>query len=252
MTKNLSHIPLEFFLTAPAPCPYLPDRIERRIFTELSGYSSTVLNHSLNMSGFRRSQTISYRPVCDECNACVSIRVDADRFAPTPSLKRIRKRNADLVRNEVTAQATEEHYDLFEQYVSTRHGSGGMEEMNFDDYSVMVGAGTFKSCLVEYRIGAGDRAGELVAVCLTDEMYDGLSLVYSFFAPAHNRRSLGNFIILDHLNEARERNLPYVYLGYWIKESSIMSYKARFQPCEGFIRDQWIPLDPDAPDQEHR
>ncbi|HIF09451.1 MAG TPA: arginyltransferase [Sneathiellales bacterium] len=242
MTKNLAHIPLEFFLTAPAPCPYMPDRIERRIFTELDGYNSTVMSHSLNLSGFRRSQTISYRPVCDECNACISIRVDAEMFAPTQSMKRVRKRNADIVRKEVSALATVEHFTLFREYVNTRHGNGGMEKMDFEDYSVMVGAGTTKSCLVEYRINKGDRAGELVAVCLTDEMYDGLSLVYSFFAPLHRRRSLGHFVILDHLKDARARKLPFVYLGYWIKESTKMSYKARFQPCQGFIQDRWVPL----------
>lgn len=243
MTKNLPHIPLEFFLTTPAPCPYLPDRIERRIFTELSGYSSTVLNHSLNLSGFRRSQTISYRPVCDECNACVSIRVDADAFRPTSSMKRVRKRNADLVRQEVEARPTEEHYELFRQYVQTRHSGGGMEDMDYGDYSVMVGTGTFNSSLTEYRIANGDRAGELISVCLTDEMYDGLSLVYSFLAPEEHGRSPGSYMILDHLAEARACNLPFVYLGYWIKESSKMAYKARFQPCEGFIRDQWLPLE---------
>ncbi len=245
MTKNLAHIPLEFFLTAPAPCPYLPDRVERRIFTELSGYNGSVLNHSLNLSGFRRSQTISYRPVCDNCNACVSLRVDADAFAPTRSMKRVKKLNKDLVRCEVDAAPSDEHYDLFRRYVQDRHDEGGMEDMAFEDYSVMVGAAAFRTSLFEYRMGTVDRPGELLAVCLTDEMYDGLSMVYSFFVPDQTARSLGVFMILDHVQEARARNLPFVYLGYWIRESSKMSYKARFQPCEGFIRDEWVALDPD-------
>lgn len=243
MTKNIAHIPLEFFLTAPAPCPYLPDRTERRIFAELSGYNSAVLNHSLNLSGFRRSQTISYRPVCDDCNACISIRVDTDAFTPTRSMKRVLKRNSDLKRREVEARSSDEHYHLFHNYVQSRHDDGGMEDMSFEDYSVMVGAAAFRTSLFEYRIASGEREGELIAVCLTDEMYDGLSMVYSFFTPDEEHRSLGNYMILDHLNEARARNLPFVYLGYWIKESSKMAYKARFQPCEGFIRDAWVLLD---------
>lgn len=244
MTKNIAHIPLEFFMTAPAPCPYVPGRIERRIFTELSGYNSAVLNHSLNLSGFRRSQTISYRPVCDDCNACVSLRVDADAFAPSRSMKRVQKRNSDLIRREVDAITNDEHYHLFRDYVQNRHDEGGMEDMNFADYSVMVGAAAFRTSIFEYRIASGDREGDLMAVCLTDEMYDGLSMVYSFFAPEEKSRSLGIHMILDHLDEARARNLPYVYLGYWIEESAKMAYKARFQPCEGFVRDQWVSLDP--------
>jgi len=244
MTKNLAHIPLEFFLTAPSPCPYLPDRVERRIFTELSGYNGPVLNHSLNLSGFRRSQTISYRPVCDNCNSCVSLRVDADLFTPTRSMKRVSRQNNDLVRREVDAAPNDEHYRLFRNYVQSRHDEGGMEDMNFDDYSVMVGAAAFRTSLYEYRVDSPDGQGELMAVCLTDEMYDGLSMVYSFFAPGETGRSLGNFMILDHLKEARARNLPFVYLGYWIQESSKMAYKSRFQPCEGFIRDEWVPIDP--------
>lgn len=242
MTKNIAHIPLEFFMTASAPCPYLPDRVERRIFTELSGYNSAVLNHSLNLSGFRRSQTISYRPVCDNCNSCISLRVDVDAFAPTRSMKRVQKRNSDLKRREVDARTSDEHYHLFRDYVRSRHDEGGMEDMNFADYSVMVGAAAFRTSIFEYRIASGDRAGELLAVCLTDEMYDGLSMVYSFFAPEEANRSLGIHMILDHLNEARARNLPYVYLGYWIEESPKMAYKFRFQPCEGFVRDQWVKL----------
>lgn len=244
MTKNLAHIPLEFFLTAPAACPYLPDRVERRIFTELSGDNGSVLNHSLNLSGFRRSQAISYRPVCDNCNACVSLRVDADRFAATRSMKRVEKLNGDLVRRELDAAPSDEHYDLFRRYVRSRHGDGGMEDMAFEDYSVMVGAAAVRTSLFEYRVGTIGRPGELVAVCLTDEMHDGLSMVYSFFEPGQHARSLGIFMILDHLREARARNLPFVYLGYWIRESSKMAYKARFRPCEGFVRDQWVALGP--------
>ena len=165
-------------------------------------------------------------------------------------MKRVRRRNVDLYRTEVEALPTEEHFDLFRRYVSTRHGDGGMEEMDFDDYGVMVSGGATKSCLVEYRIRDGDQAGELVGVCLADGMCDGLSLVYSFYAPESNRRSLGNYIILDHLSEARARNLPFVYLGFWVRESPKMSYKARFQPCEGFIRDQWVPLNPKTLDPD--
>ena len=230
-----------FFVTSPAPCPYLPGRSERKVFTELRGESADELNEALGRIGFRRSQTVAYRPSCLDCQACVSVRVVASEFKPSSSQKRTMKTNSDIVVSECRPWATEEQYDLLRRYLAARHPGGGMAEMDESDFADMVEHTPVSSYVVEYREpGAGSEPGRLVGACLTDVQGDGLSMIYSFFDPdIEDRAGLGNFIILDHIRRAAEKGLPYVYLGYWVEGSDRMQYKVRYRPIERLTRGGW-------------
>jgi arginyl-tRNA--protein-N-Asp/Glu arginylyltransferase len=223
-----------FFVTAPSPCPYLPDRLERKVFTELNGPHAGELNDALGRIGFRRSQAVAYRPSCAGCQACVSVRVVADEFRPNGSQRKVLKRNEDI---EVTAcrpWATDEQFQLLRRYLAARHPSGGMTGMDDGDYADMVEHSPVNSFVVEYREPSrGGERGRLIGACLTDQQADGLSMIYSFFdADDAARKGLGNFVIMDHILRARRVGLPYVYLGYWIEGSARMAYKTRYRPIE--------------------
>ncbi len=236
----------QFFLTGPRPCPYLPDREERKLFTNLSGAQAATLHDELSLHGFRRSQNIAYRPACEGCNACVSTRVRVADFKPTKSQKRAIKRNLDLTRSAENAWSTDEQYALFQAYVTSRHPDGGMTDMDALDFASMVEDSPVRTRLVEYRGPAPSgaetgAAGPLLGACVTDVLADGLSLVYSFFDQDEaRRRSLGQFIILDHIALARKVALPFVYLGYWVPGSAKMDYKIKFQPAEILTKRGWI------------
>ncbi len=242
-----------FFVTSPSPCPYLPGRQERKVFTELSGPHAAELNDALGRIGFRRSQGVAYRPSCAGCTACVSVRVVTPEWSPNATQRKLMKRHADL---EVTAcrpWATDEQYRLLRRYLSTRHPGGGMAAMDEDDYADMVEHSPVNSFVLEYREPAANgRRGKLIGACLTDRQADGLSMIYSFFAADEERRpGLGNFIIMDHIARAREAGLAYVYLGYWVKGSTRMAYKTRYRPIEVLGPAGWRLL-PDTADQRAR
>ena len=223
-----------FFVTSPAPCPYLAGKTERKVFTELKGPHADELNDALGRIGFRRSQTVAYRPSCLDCRACVSVRVVAGEFAPSSTQKRNLKRNGDLVVTECRPWATSEQFDLLQRYLGARHPGGGMAAMDEIDYADMVEHTSVSSFVIEYREpSVGGRPGRLVGACLTDRQGDGLSMIYSFYDPEHEARTgLGNFIILDHIRRAARDGLPYVYLGYWVEGSQRMQYKVRYRPLE--------------------
>lgn len=234
-----------FFVTSPAPCPYLPGRQERKVFTELKGPNADQLNEALGRIGFRRSQTVAYRPSCIDCQACVSVRVVAREFSPSSTQKRDLRRNSDLVVTECRPWATEEQFELLARYLAVRHPDGGMNAMDEMDYADMVEHTPVTSAMVEYREpGVDGEPGRLVGACLTDRQGDGLSMIYSFYDPDHAERTgLGNFIILDHIMRAAETGLPYVYLGYWVEGSPRMQYKVRYRPLERLTREGWMRMD---------
>ena len=231
----------QFFLTPGAPCPYLPGRVERKLFARLTGTLAQQLNEALTHSGFRRSQMIAYRPACDGCAACVSVRIVAKDFIPSRGQRRMTKRNADVIRHQVNAEATREQFALLRTYLDSRHAGGGMSDMGLFDYVAMVEETPVETHLVEYRGSPrGEAPGPLLACALTDVLRDGLSMVYSFYHPGEISRSLGTHMILDHIAEARRRSLPFVYLGYWIKGSPKMDYKAKFSPLEALRPEGWV------------
>ncbi|MEO6152201.1 MAG: arginyltransferase [Croceibacterium sp.] len=230
-----------FFVTSPAPCPYLPGKTERKVFTELKGVHAESLNDALGRIGFRRSQTVAYRPSCLECRACVSVRVAACEFAPSAAQKKNLRRNGDVEVTECRPWATAEQFDLLQRYLARRHPGGGMAAMDEVDYADMVEHTAVSSYVVEYREPSGDgKPGRLIGACLTDRQGDGLSMIYSFYDPEHEARTgLGNFIILDHIRRAAEAELPYVYLGYWVDGSQRMQYKIRYRPIERLGPSGW-------------
>lgn len=245
MTHHSRDTP-QFYLTAPSPCPYLPGREERKVFTHLVGDRAPGLNNLLTHGGFRRSQSIAYRPACEGCRACISVRVIADEFRPTRSMRRVLARNADVVGEVRALVPTSEQYSVFRAYLDARHADGGMADMTVLDYAMMVEDSHVKTRLIEYRRRGPDTsingrgAGPLLAVALTDVLNDGLSMVYSFFDPEHSTRSLGTLMILDHIERTRRMGLRYVYLGYWVRGSQKMDYKARFLPQERLMPDGWV------------
>ena len=228
----------QFFLTPGGPCPYLPGRIERKVFARLGGNLAQPLSEALTHSGFRRSQSIAYRPACESCSACVSVRIKAGQFTASRNQKRILKRSDDLVRAEVQAEATREQFALLRTYLDSRQPGGGMSDMGLFDYVAMVEETPVDTRIIEYRAPGG----ALLACALTDRLKDGLSMVYSFFHPGEEARSLGTYMILDHVRAAREAGLPYVYLGYWVRGSQKMDYKVRFAPLEALGQNGWEPL----------
>jgi leucyl-tRNA---protein transferase len=271
VTQHSRNTP-QFYLTAPSPCPYLPGQEERKVFTHLVGERAAELNDLLTHGGFRRSQSIAYRPACEACRACISVRVVAEDFRPTRSMRRIQERNVDLVGEMRVAVPTSEQYSVFRSYLDARHRDGGMADMTVLDFAMMIEDSHVDTRMVEYRrrgsdsgvtpspvtpspvapslprgedarrradAGGGGQKGELLAVALTDVLTDGLSMVYSFFDSAEAPRSLGTFMILDHIARARRMGLPYVYLGYWVQGSRKMDYKGRFLPQQRLTPDGW-------------
>ncbi len=221
----------QLFLTAAMPCPYLPGRQERKLFTHLTGRRASSLHHLLSDNGFRRSQNLIYRPACDGCSACQSVRIVAQEFAPSARYRRILKANADIAVEVCQPRATAEQFALFKRYLDARHAGGGMTQMSFVDYEYMVEDTPVQTVVVEYRLTSHAQR-PLVAVALTDVMPDGLSMVYSFYDPLLDKRGLGNLLILDHIEQVKLAALTYVYLGYWVKDSPKMAYKGQFRPLE--------------------
>jgi len=219
---------LQFYLTIPSPCPYLPDRMERKIFTQLDPLDGPHLNNYLTHAGFRRSQNVIYRPACETCRECRSLRIIIDEFTPSTSFRRTIARNSDLIDTPIDAIATSEQFQLLQRYLHNRHAGGGMTEMDFQRYEMMIEDCASETEIIEYRT----QDGALIACMLADRLTDGLSLVYSFFDPEQSKRSLGNYMVLDQIRRCAEVKLPYLYLGYWVPDSPKMQYKSRFRPCE--------------------
>ena len=240
----------QFYLTAPATCPYLPNQMERKVFTHLVGPRASDMNDLLTQGGFRRSQNIAYRPACENCRACVSVRILTEQFQPTKSMRRVLSINKDVVATVHAAEPSTEQFSLFRRYLDHRHQSGGMSDMSALDYAIMVEDTHVNTRIIEYRVrepGSGidsSKRGELLAVALSDVMSDGLSMVYSFFNPDLEKRSLGTFMIIDHITRTRALGLPHVYLGYWVDGSEKMGYKTRYHPQEHLTPRGWEVYEP--------
>ena len=243
----------QFYVTAPQTCPYLDGRAERKLFTALQGEGAGRLNDALSKQGFRRSQNVLYRPSCADCSACMSARIRVADFVPSRTQRRVLRRNDDLKREATSPWATEDQYTLFRRYLDSRHADGGMADMDIFEFAAMIEETPVKTRVIEYTTAPapGSRKRPLTAVCLTDVLDDGLSMVYSFYDPARIDDSLGTYIILDHVALARQVSLPYVYLGYWVPGSRKMGYKANFSALEIYKGGAWQPIgDPGAHSSE--
>ena len=231
----------QFYVTAPQPCPYLDGRQERKLFTALPGENAVRLNDALSKQGFRRSQNVLYRPSCAECTACLSARIRVEDFIPSRSQRRAIRKNSYLRRDATSPWATEDQYGLFRRYLDSRHSDGGMADMDIFEFAAMIEETPIKSRVIEYTRPAavGEPGLPLTAVSLTDVFDDGLSMVYSFYDPDLTLHSLGTYLILDHVDIAREAGLAYVYLGYWVPGSRKMGYKAGFSALEIYKGGRW-------------
>jgi len=245
MTEQKKNFP-EFYVTAPQACPYLPGRLERKLFTHLTNDKPAALVDNLLKGGFRRSQNIAYMPYCEGCQACVSVRVLVDEFEPGRSFRRVLERNSDIVSRRLSPRPTAEQYALFRDYIDVRHADGGMADMTVLDFAMMIEDSIVDTFVTEYRVrpkGAPDTRIDtwpLVGVALSDRLSDGISMVYSFYDIDQPDRSLGTYMILEHIEHTRRLRLPYLYLGYWIQGSRKMAYKARFTPQEALTSNGWV------------
>ncbi len=226
---------LKFFVTPPHECSYLPDQEASSLFVDPAARMNMEMYAKLSAVGFRRSGDYLYRPHCAHCNACVPVRIPVAGFRMRRSQRRIWKRNADLVVNTCPAEFRDEHYQLYERYITARHEEGDMFPPSVDQYEAFLTNRWGTTRFHEFRL-----SGRLVYVAVVDHMPNGLSAVYTYFDPEDSGRSPGMHAILWQIEEARRLGLPHVYLGYWIRECRKMSYKTRFRPVELYREDQWI------------
>jgi arginine-tRNA-protein transferase len=236
--KDLPIFRLQFYLTAPYPCSYLPDHVARSQVAAPSSLIDTGVYSELVRLGFRRSGQHVYRPRCDTCRACVASRLPVAEFEPNRTQRRCLSRNADLRLRLLPLAFDESHYRLYRRYQAARHAGGGMDQDDREQFRGFLLQSRVDSVLAEFSL-----EGEVVMVALIDKLIDGLSAVYTFFDPALEKRSLGAFGVLTQINLAREIGLPYVYLGYWIEACGKMAYKRNYQPLEGLLDGRWQRLE---------
>lgn len=229
---------LVFFATPAHDCSYLPDREATTMFVDPRANIDKKLYSQLTSLGFRRSGSHYYRPHCEDCNACIPVRLNVNDFRPDRSQRRVIKKNSDLECTLVNAAFTESYYKLYAHYVELRHKDGDMYPPSREQFTSFLVDGVTDSWFLEMR-----KDTQLVALAAIDPLDDGLSAIYTVFDPAFEHRSLGTFAVLWQLEEARRRELPYLYLGYWIQQCQKMNYKTRFKPIEALQNGQWRVLD---------
>ena len=230
----------EMFLSMPHPCSYLPGRVATSLFVDPRTPLDSTTYASYMRLGFRRSGDLVYRPHCRDCHACIPVRVPVAEFQPNRAQRRVMDRNSDL---KITAHAPvydPEHFALYLKYQKNRHSGGGMDDPDPQKYTNFLLSRHVHTVFYEMR-----HQNRLLVVAVVDHLPDGLSAVYTFFDPQEKRRSLGTYAVLWQIQRARQLGLPWVYLGYLIRECAKMSYKENYQPLEAYTDGRWRPLVPD-------
>ncbi|HET8850400.1 MAG: arginyltransferase [Marinobacter sp. 34-60-7] len=228
---------LVFFATPPHDCSYLPDRDATTMFVDPRAQVDKKLYSQLTALGFRRSGSHYYRPHCEHCQACIPVRLNVDRFSPDRSQRRVLRRNEDLTCRWVRSVFSERYYQLYARYIEERHRDGDMYPPSREQFMSFLVEGATDSWFLEITL-----EGELVGLAAVDMLDDGLSAIYTVFAPELEHRSLGTFAVLWQIEEAKRRELPHLYLGYWIQECRKMNYKTRFKPIEALRDGHWREL----------
>jgi arginine-tRNA-protein transferase len=236
--KDLPLLRLQFYLTAPYACSYLPDRQARSQVAAPGSLIDTSVYSELVRLGFRRSGHHVYRPRCDTCRMCVSVRIPVAAFKPSRTQRRCLTHNADLSLRLRPLVFDEAHFRLYRRYQAARHPGGGMDQDDREQFRAFLLQSRVDSVLAEFSLD-----DEVVMVALVDKLIDGLSAVYTFFEPDLEKRSLGVFGVLTQIRLAQEIGLPYVYLGYWIDACNKMTYKRDYRPLEGVRDGRWQRLE---------
>lgn len=239
MKSDYPYALIQFYTTAPYACSYLSGHVARSQVATPSHLIDTQIYSELVRNGFRRSGTFTYRPHCDNCRACVPVRVPVMQARTDRSQRRALKQHMHLLVTEHPLQLSEEHFALYQRYQSARHIGGGMDLDNHEQYTNFLLQTHVDTHLLEFR-----ENDVLRMVCVIDQLADGLSSVYTYFDPDQAHASYGTYGVLWQIEACRRLELPYLYLGYWIRDSDKMAYKSRFKPIEGRIDGQWQPLDP--------
>ena len=227
----------QFFLTPKHPCSYLPRNNAQTLFFDPRETVTPPLYQSLTDQGFRRSGSHLYRPHCGSCQACVPTRLPVEEFKLTRSQRRTLKRNSDLTVRVEEATFTKRHYHLYERYISLRHADGDMYPASEDQYRSFLLSPWSNSLFVSLY-----KEEQLLSVAVTDQQQHGLSAIYTFFEPTETKRSLGTLSILQQISLCQELELPYLYLGYWIRDCDKMAYKINYRPTELFVNNAWVRL----------
>jgi arginine-tRNA-protein transferase len=225
----------QFFLTPPHPCSYLDDRTARTLFLDPRDVVTASTYGALTQAGFRRSGSHLYRPYCDGCSACVPTRVPVGHFRWSRRFRRIYRDNAQVTVSLREAVYLDRYYELYAAYISARHADGDMYPPNIDQFRSFLLSSWSNSVFLVL-----EERGKLIGVAVTDRVPDGLSAIYTFYDPTLDKRSLGVFAVLSQIEHCRLNALPYLYLGYWVRDSPKMRYKIDYRPIELLVRNRWV------------